>query len=162
MSIGRIETNHHDIKWHRPYESTRFKTSRGTGFFVKAGALPVSGPDGSVPHFMITCAHVISNAKVTNARVGLKDNPSKLYDAAVVLSCPAIDVAVLLVFLPPDVEVTCLPLGNSDTLRAGNKVHVVGFPLGKEVKVTSGDFSGMSSHGIQHSSPISPGKGCGR
>ena len=161
--IGRIETNHNDIKWHRPYESTRFKMSRGTGFFIQTDNdkdLPVNA-EGNRARLMITCAHVISHAKVTNTRVGLAHNPKKLYNAAIVLSCPAIDIAVLAVFLPSSAEVKTIPLGNSDNLELSGKVHAVGFPLGKEAKVTSGTFSGMSSHGLQHTSPISPGNsGC--
>ena len=163
QGIGRIETNHNDIKWHRPYESTRFKMSRGTGFFIRTAndaELP-RDPEGNRGRLMITCAHVIAHAKVTNTRVSLTDNTSKLYNAAIVLSCPAIDIAVLLVFLPPAAKIHTIPLGNSDELPLSAKVHVVGFPLGKEAKVTSGNFSGMSSHGLQHTSPISPGNsGC--
>ena len=165
FGVGRIETNHRDIKWYRPYESTQFKKSRGTGFFVRVPGAPnlaqMFKKDNYKTVYMITCAHVVSNANITNVRVGLKNGPEQLYDAAIVLACPDIDMAILAVIVPMSAEIKYIPLGNSDTIVVNSEVHVIGFPLGREIKTTNGTYSGMSEHGIQHSSPISPGNSGG-
>ena len=161
--IGRIETTHNQIRWERPFQSTTTQTSRGTGFFVKTDSRPEL-LSGHQTEFMMTCAHVVSNANITNIRVVLPNDTRRKYRAAVVMTCPEVDIAVVAVMLPKQVadQIEYLQLGNSDKINALEDVLVVGFPLGGGVKITKGNYSGFAKgKGIQHSSPISPGNsGC--
>lgn len=164
--IARIESTHKRIYWNMPFESTRTQVSRGTGFFIDVGALvdPIQDENGHVGRFMITCAHVVQNTDFGNLRVVLANDLDRRYQAATVLTCPDIDVAVVMVFLPPQARIKCFKMGNSDELEtiSNRSVTAVGFPLGGGIKVSQGVFSGIARHkGIQHTSPISPGSsGC--
>ena len=164
-SIARIESTHNRIHWNMPFESTRTEVSRGTGFFIDIGnANPIRDQKGNIGRFMLTCAHVVKDTEISSLRVVLGNDLDRRYNAATVQTCPDIDVAVVLAFLPETFRVNYLPIGNSDNLEAhsNRSVTAVGFPLGGGIKVSEGVFSGIArGKGIQHTSPISPGSsGC--
>jgi len=96
-------------------------TSLGSGFVVDAAGL------------IITNHHVVRDA--TTIRVGLMDG--RIFDASVVGSDPATDLALL------SVEATDLPvLQMSDAdLRVGDDVFAVGNPFGYDHTVTAGIIS---------------------
>ena len=163
--IARIESTHKHIYWNMPFESTRTEVSRGTGFFIEVdNSNPVFDEDGNVGRFMVTCAHVVQNTDFGSLRVVLANDLDRRYTAATVLTCPDIDIAVIMVFIPTIFQVNCFKIGNSDTLESNQNrsVTAVGFPLGGGIKVSQGVFSGIArGKGIQHTSPISPGSsGC--
>lgn len=162
-SIVRLETTHKKIYWTMPFESTRTQVSRGTGFFLGIGINSgIKDNEGNIGRFIVTCQHVIKNSEYI--RVVLPNDLDRKYNAAVVLSCPEIDVAIVVAFIPPEFNPNVLPIGNSDELESfeDRSVTAVGFPLGGGIKVSEGVFSGSArGRGIQHTSPISPGSsGC--
>lgn len=164
-SIARIECTHRRIHWNMPFESTRTEVSRGTGFFIDIGSqTPIRDEEGNVGRYLITCAHVINNNEPGSLRVVLANDLDRRYNAVTVQTCPEVDIAVIIAFLPVTFAIKFLTIGNSDTLETNpdNSVTAVGFPLGGGIKVSRGVFSGFArGKGIQHTSPISPGSsGC--
>jgi hypothetical protein len=123
----------------------------GTGFIVS--------PDGMIA----TAFHVISNAK----KVGVKTTSGDVFDQVLLLAKDERkDVAVLKI---AGYDLPSLERENSNDLKVGERVTVIGNPLGEEAlrsTVTDGIFSGLRDLGwgykvIQMSAPISPGNSGG-
>lgn len=104
---------------------TRTRTSVGSGFLIHA--------DG----YLVTNAHVV--ASTAEQKVIFADG--REYDAQIVASDPARDLAVLKI----EAEETLipLPLGRSDDLMIGETVIAIGNPLGFEHTVTAGVVSAV-------------------
>ncbi len=95
--------------------------SLGSGFIIN--------PQG----FILTNSHVIHNA--TDIRVVLSGG-KKEYPATIIGNDPLTDTA--LIKIDPDIDLTVLPLGDSDALLMGEIVIAMGNPLGLTHSVTSG------------------------
>ena len=113
--------------------------------------------------YIITNAHVIKSAKTI--RVTLNDG--KVYEAQLIGSDPASDVAVLQIKAP---DLKSLSLSNSDTLEVGDFVVAIGNPFGLGQTVTSGIVSALGRTGlgiegyedfIQTDASINPGNSGG-
>ena len=96
---------------------SREQKGSGSGVIIR--------PDG----YIVTNNHVVSGA--TKISVTLNDNQQ--YDATVVGTDPATDVAIIKV----DAEnLPTIPLGDSDQLRLGEWVLAIGSPLGAQLRST--------------------------
>ena len=121
----------------------------GTGFVIH--------PDGIV----VTCAHVVENAKTIKATIG-----GSTLDATVIKMDTENDLAFLQ--LNAD-RLPYLKLADSDQVRLGQGVRAIGYPLsdvlGKSVKVTRGEVSGRGGpggvDGLQIDASINPGNSGG-
>ena len=87
---------------------------------------------------VVTNNHVIERA--SEALVRLNDGRS--YDAVLVGSSPAHDLAVLRVSVPLD-RPRPVPLGSSHDLRVGQKVFAIGNPFGLDYTLTTGVVSAL-------------------
>lgn len=121
---------------------------QGSGFLVD--------PSGRI----LTNEHVIRGARTLRVKLASGD----VYDAVSILAADERrDIAVLQV---AGFDLPSLPLANSDSVRVGNPVVLIGSPLGLENTVTTGIVSGRRAepegyHLLQVSAPASPGSSGG-
>jgi S1-C subfamily serine protease len=121
---------------------------QGSGFLVD--------PSGRI----LTNHHVIRDARSVRLKLASGD----VYDGASVLAVDERrDIAVLQI---PGFELPALPLGNSDSVRIGTPVVLIGSPLGLENTVTTGIVSGRRQEPegfqlLQVSAPASQGSSGG-
>ncbi len=97
----------------------------GSGFFIH--------PSG----YIMTNNHVVEDAE----QIRILTSSGKDYDVVVVARDPAYDLALLKVRDPVLQGFDVLPLGDSDTIDAGDMVIAIGNPLGLGHTVTSGIIS---------------------
>ena len=116
---------------------------------------------------VVTNNHVIEAA--SEAIVRLSDGRS--YNAVLVGSSPAHDLAVLLINVPFD-RPPPVPIGTSSDLKVGQKVFAIGNPFGLDYTLTSGIVSALDrsleedngatiEHLIQTDAAINPGNSGG-
>jgi S1-C subfamily serine protease len=88
--------------------------------------------------------HIVTNYHVVqmgnSASVTLNDNTT--YPATIVGEAPDKDIAVLHIVVSPS-KLLPLPLGQSSTLRVGQKVLAIGNPFGLDQTLTTGVVSGL-------------------
>src|ERR1043166_4148814 len=88
--------------------------------------------------------HIVTNFHVVQmgdrASVTLNDNTT--YPATIIGSAPDKDIAVLHIDAPPQ-KLLPLPLGQSATLKVGQKVLAIGNPFGLDQTLTTGVVSGL-------------------
>ena len=96
---------------------SREQKGSGSGVIIR--------PDG----YIVTNNHVVANA--TQIQVTLNNNQQ--YDATVVGTDPATDVAIIKV---DATDLPAIPLGDSDQLRLGEWVLAIGSPLGAQLRST--------------------------
>ena len=117
---------------------------------------------------VITNNHVVEGASAVKVKLG---DSEKSYDAEVVGTDPATDIALLKVDAPAD-EFHPLRLGRSADLEVGDPVVAIGNPFGLDRTVTSGIVSALQrdiqapngfsiSHVIQTDAAINPGNSGG-
>lgn len=114
---------------------------------------------------VITCAHVVQNAK--NIKVKLFDN--REFSAKVAVLDRNLDIAVLKIDdkdLKAEDELPFVPMGKSGTLEVGDLVLAIGNPFGVGQSVTNGIISALSRNVngrilIQTDAPINPGNSGG-
>ncbi|MDA8405457.1 MAG: trypsin-like peptidase domain-containing protein [Deltaproteobacteria bacterium] len=117
--------------YHKPWKSPDFTNVKASAFFFKDDKL-FPGRKGLI----LTNAHAVSmaeNIKVSNGR------EKRRYDVEIVGICNSADFAVLemsaadlQVYESLNGPIRPLELGDSDTLRVGDKVQGWGYPLGGE------------------------------
>jgi len=128
----------------------------GSGFLIDA--------EGHV----ITNSHVVEGAKQVEVTLGSSD---AVYDAEIIGTDPATDVAMLEVDAPAD-QLRPLTLGDSSKVQVGEPVIAIGTPFGLERTVTAGIVSALQrqiqapngfsiSHVIQTDAAINPGNSGG-
>ncbi|MDT8342163.1 MAG: trypsin-like peptidase domain-containing protein [Longimicrobiales bacterium] len=128
--------------------TTAADTRQGSGFLID--------PDGRI----LTNEHVIRDAR--SARVKLPSG-DVYEDVDILTSDPRRDIAVLRI---PGFDLPALELGNSDSVRIGTGVVLIGSPLGLENTVSTGIVSGRRQEPegyqlIQISAPASRGSSGG-
>jgi len=101
------------------YAQPQSREQKGSGSGV------IIRPDG----YIVTNNHVVANA--TKISVTLNDNQQ--YDATVIGTDPATDVAIIKV---DATGLPTLPMGDSDALRLGEWVLAIGSPLGVQLRST--------------------------
>ncbi len=127
---------------------TATDSRQGSGFIVDAAGR------------ILTNQHVIRNAESLQVKLASGD----VYDVVQILATDERrDMAVLQI---AGFDLPSLPLGNSDSIRIGNPVVLIGSPLGLENTVTTGIVSGrrQESEGyqlLQISAPASVGSSGG-
>jgi S1-C subfamily serine protease len=88
--------------------------------------------------------HIVTNFHVVQmgnaASVTLNDNTT--YPATIVGTAPDKDIAVLHIDAPPQ-KLLPLPLGQSSTLKVGQKLLAIGNPFGLDQTLTTGVVSGL-------------------
>jgi S1-C subfamily serine protease len=88
--------------------------------------------------------HIVTNFHVVQlgdrAAVTLNDNTT--YPATIIGTAPDKDIAVLHIDAPPQ-KLLPLPLGQSSTLKVGQKVLAIGNPFGLDQTLTTGVVSGL-------------------
>ena len=92
--------------------------------------------------YILTNYHVVKDAdKIT---IKFHDSP-KTFKAKVVGSVPPLDLALLKVDAPKKL-LRPIPLGDSDTIRVGQKAIAIGNPFGLEFTVTEGIVSALRTN----------------
>ena len=115
----------------------------------------------SADGFLVTCAHVVDNAKTIEVQLG-----AQKYPATVVSTDAARDVAVIRINAN---NLTPVPLTDSNSVQLGQAVRALGYPLsdllGQNLKVTAGSVSGLNQEGnsrvFQIDAAINPGNSGG-
>jgi S1-C subfamily serine protease len=117
--------------------------------------------------------HIVTNYHVVQmgdrASVTLNDNST--YPATIIGTAPDKDIAVLRIDAPPQ-KLLPLPVGQSSTLKVGQKVLAIGNPFGLDQTLTTGIVSGLGreikgvtghpiSDVIQTDASINPGNSGG-
>jgi S1-C subfamily serine protease len=131
-------------------------TATGSGFLIDT--------EGHV----VTNNHVVAEADKVEVKLGSSDTT---YDAEVVGTDPATDVALLKVDAPAD-SLHPLALGDSSQVEVGESVVAIGNPFGLDRTVTAGIVSAIQrqieapngfsiSHVIQTDAAINPGNSGG-
>ena len=90
-----------------------------------SGSGVIIRPDG----YIVTNNHVVSGA----SKIQVTLNNNQQYDATVVGTDPATDVAIIKV---DATDLPTIPLGDSDALRLGEWVLAIGSPLGAQLRST--------------------------
>ena len=122
--------------------------------------------------YILTCHHVIENARKIKVRYKGMDNRFKVSLARVMWSQEDIDVSLIKLQQNPDV--VPIDIGNVEGVEEGHQIIAIGFPLGSslgvEPTVTTGIISSMRQLGIrrqvsrrlfQISAPVNPGNSGG-
>jgi S1-C subfamily serine protease len=139
-----------------PFGEPEGGTATGSGFLIDT--------EGHV----ITNSHVVEGADQVEVKLGSSETS---YDAEVVGTDPATDVALLKVDAPAD-RLHPLSLGDSSKIEVGDPVVAIGNPFGLDRTVTSGIVSALQrqiqapngfsiSHVIQTDAAINPGNSGG-
>jgi serine protease Do len=152
-SVVRIIAEDININWQMPYLPKVPSKGQGTGFFIDK--------DG----YIITCAHVVKNAK--NIYIEIPNKNTIKYKCDLISICPEFDIAVIKTKkLKPKYY---LELGNSDKLEVGAEVYVIGYPVSykkfvnsvNNIKYTKGIINGQQYGLIQTDAVINPGNSGG-
>ena len=114
--------------------------------FRRGGRLvPVEIPEGTGSGFVwdtggwiVTNWHVVANA--TMVRVSLADGGIR--EGVLVGAVPEQDLAVIKID-PAGLDLTAIPLGDSEGLRVGQSVLAIGNPFGLEASLSKGVVSGL-------------------
>ena len=154
-SVVRITAVYIDLNWDTPFMLGPSTVGTGTGFFIKHKNQP----------YIITCAHVVENAR--NIYIETPALNNNKYQCQIAFYVPQFDLAALL--CPEYDPVHFLECGNSDELELEMKVNVVGYPQSMKntfknvnnIKITNGIISGQQSGFIQTDSAINPGNSGG-
>jgi len=120
--------------------------------------------------YVITNAHVIQGETQVSCILFIREGQSlarrEVKDVEIVAVNPAVDLALLKVKKPDDVELTPLYFGDMDRVRTGEPVFAIGNPFGMERSVSEGivshkarQIAGMLL--IQTTAPINPGNSGG-
>jgi S1-C subfamily serine protease len=134
---------HYDF--YNPYRAPIDFDSIGTGFFISEDLI-------------LTCAHVINDA--TEIEITIPTMGKNRYPAEIISIAPEYDIAIIKSKEYKNSQ--HLTLGNSDTLKYGEEVSAVGYPLGQDkLKISKGVFSGYYKFLLQTSAPINPGNSGG-
>ena len=102
-----------------PFSGPQSREQKGSGSGV------IIRPDG----YIVTNNHVVQGA--TKVTVTLNDN--RQFDATVIGTDPATDVAIIKV---DGSDLPTIPMGDSDRLRLGEWVLAIGSPLGEQLRGT--------------------------
>jgi len=112
-----------------------------------AGSGVIINADG----YIITNDHVISGAQRMTVEVG-----GTGYDARLIGTDPATDIAVVKFDPPPGMSITTAKLGDSDTVQVGDWAIAIGDPLDVGATVTLGIISAIGERGPQRQDDSAP------
>ena len=131
---------------------------QGSGF--------VTSPDG----YVVTNFHVVDGEVAVDVTLYLRSKNG--FDVRTVKGCkvvainPHIDLALVKMEPPDDVELTIAYIGDSETVETGDRVYAIGTPIGLERSVSEGIVSvtNRSFRGVPHfqiTAAINPGNSGG-
>lgn len=144
--IVRIISQNIQYDWNMPFNFLNVNKSIGSGFFINK--------NGEI----ITCSHVIENAK--EVYVQMPEYGKKLYKTKILGICPKFDIGVLKI-LDYKTE-NFLEIGDSNKINFGDESFAIGFPLGQDnLKITKGIISGKENGNFQTDTAINPGNSGG-
>jgi S1-C subfamily serine protease len=151
--IVRIIAEDININWNIPYLIKEPTKAQGTGFFIDNNG------------YILTCSHVVNGAK--NLYIEIPTLGSDKYECEVIGLCNEFDIALIkcLKYKSKDY----IELGDSDKLKIGMEVMVVGYPASYTVsssnsnnlKFTVGIIKGQQRGLIETDSTINPGNSGG-
>jgi len=124
-------------------------TGTGTGFVISSDGI------------LVTCAHVVQGASKIDVQIG-----TKKYDGKVVATIGADDLAIVQIDAK---NLPALPLADSESIRLGEEIRAIGFPLtdvlGEGLKATRGTIAGIiqrrNGKRFQIDAAINPGNSGG-
>jgi len=151
-SVVRIIAERIDIDWNLPFQYNKPFNASGTGFFIK-------------DDLILTCAHVIDAAKNIYIEIPNYLGNKKIY-CDIVGIVPDFDIGLLRTKNYKSKFI--VTMANSDTLKLGDEVIAVGYPISNiskneknNLKFTKGIISGQQKGFIQVDSAINPGNSGG-
>tara|TARA_Y100000589_G_C27183535_1_gene641740 strand:+ start:539 stop:2008 length:1470 start_codon:yes stop_codon:yes gene_type:complete len=146
-SLVRIGAQSMNFNWVEPHKTLNDGEGIGTGFFIDNKG------------HVLTCAHVITSAVKLFVYIPSKGKES--YECKVISVYPEQDIAIIKIDSKFK-NSKYLKLGESDKIKAGDKVSAIGYPLGHDkLKVTGGQISGRQEGLIQTDTPLNPGNSGG-
>lgn len=93
--------------------------------------------------YILTNYHVVEGADKISVRF---HGDPQAYPAKLVGSAPPLDLALLKVDVPDKSKLRPIPLGDSDSLKVGQKAVAIGNPFGLEFTVTEGIISAIRTN----------------
>jgi len=114
----------------------------GTGFVVQQ--------PGKDKLKILTNKHLTSKSGVL-----IVETPSDIWLAQSWSEHPFLDAA--LIEIPPDKVLSALPLGSAHSIKPGNQVYVIGYPLGNALAVQVGHINAIDAGNFVFSAPFSEG-----
>jgi S1-C subfamily serine protease len=152
-SVVRIIAEDININWQMPYLPEVPSKGQGTGFFINKNG------------YILTCAHVVKNAK--NIYIEIPNKNTIKYKCDLISICPSFDIAIIKT--KKYNSKYYLELGNSDEVEVGSKVYIVGYPVSykkylnsvNNIKYTMGIVNGQQDGLIQSDAVINPGNSGG-
>ena len=131
---------------------------QGSGF--------ITSPEG----YIVTNFHVVERETEVAVTLYLRSRNGfdlrTIRDVKVVATNPHLDLALVKMIPPEDVTLKHVYLGDSEVVRAGQRVYAIGTPIGLErtvssgiVSVTNRTFGGLTR--FQITTPINPGNSGG-
>ncbi len=155
-SVVKIFAAEKVVNWFYPYNIASTHSS-GTGFFIDNKG------------YIITCAHVVRNANMVS--VGLPALGKKRFKAHVIGLCVEYDTALLCLDEDSLIElqslgiaINPLALGNSDLLKRGEEIVVLGYPGTEQsdlLKSSAGVISFNNGSFLQYDAASNPGNSGG-
>lgn len=153
------------------YGKTQSFLNGTTDGLVGEGSGIIMGVDKTKTYtYILTCAHVISNAKNPGYTITVQDSEGNTYDGIMVGCDAKTDIGVIKI---QATGLTAAEFGDSSTLKKGQKVYAIGNPGGMEFfgSFTDGMISsidrpissesGYEMKCIQHTTPINSGNSGG-
>ncbi|MFO1050665.1 MAG: trypsin-like peptidase domain-containing protein [Planctomycetota bacterium] len=133
-------------------------SGQGSGF--------LTSKDGHI----VTNFHVVEGETKVDVVVYFRDGDAlrtrTLHEIPVLAANPTIDLALIKIAIPKDLELSPVPLGDSDAVKVGDEVFAIGAPIGLDRTVSSGIVSvtdrAYGGHTmLQITVPINPGNSGG-
>jgi S1-C subfamily serine protease len=154
-AVVQIFVTSRDTNWFHPYCMNNTKNGCGTGFLINKEG------------YIVTCSHVVENA--LSVFISIASFGQQRFKVDVIGICPERDIALLRltqeslnVIGQEFNQIPYLQLGDSDDIRSGEEVLLLGYPLGaKELKATSGVVSAHLHRFLQHDIASNPGNSGG-
>ncbi len=162
-SVVQVFNQAAEFNWLEPYKTPNHGEMYGSAFFINQ--------EGD----LITNAHVVSQSKALSVQVPSLGKAR--LDVDIIAVAPERDLALLrlqphsLIKIEKELKkIIPLSFGNSDTIKRGDKVMALGYPLGQQfLKSTKGVVSGRQNiptpmgqmHLIQIDAAINPGNSGG-
>ena len=134
--------------WNMPFQVKNAGASTGSGFFIDEKG------------HVLTAAHVVRRSMEVEIEVASEGK--QRYPASVVAICFHSDYDLALLKVHGYKPKYHFKLGESDTIRSGDRVKAVGYPLASnQLKVTEGIVSGRENGRIQTDTALNPGNSGG-
>lgn len=142
--VVKIETENSKVNIYTPHETELLGNSFGSGFFID-------------DQHIVTNHHVIKSA--IQIFINIPYIGKNQYSANLIAYSIENDYAILKINNYTN-KFDAFKIGNSDKIRQGRHLFVIGFPLGSinpNIKIVKGMITGWERNMIQHDSNVNPG-----